>query len=61
MLMGIVTTGIISFTIISINVGYTEDFSTIWLKSWAMAYGVVIPAIFFLGPRLQAVVNKVVK
>jgi hypothetical protein len=61
LLMGIVTTGIISFTLISMNVGYTHNFSRIWLKSWATAYGVVIPAIFFIGPRLQAIVNKIVK
>lgn len=61
LLMGIVTTGIISFTLISINVGYIDNFLRIWLRSWAMAYGVVIPAILFIGPRLQAIVNKLIK
>lgn len=61
LLMGIVTTGIISFTLISINIGFNEDFFGIWLRSWATAYGVVIPAIFFVGPRLQAIVNKIIK
>lgn len=57
LLMGIVTTGIISFTLISINVGYTQHFLKIWLRSWSIAYLVVIPAILFVGPRVQAVVN----
>lgn len=57
-LMGIVTTGIISFTLISINIGFKEDFLKIWLRSWATAYAVVIPAILFVGPRVQAIVNS---
>ncbi|KOY87106.1 hypothetical protein AD998_14000 [bacterium 336/3] len=58
LLMGIITTGIISFTLISINVGFTEKFLQIWLKSWIIAYLVVIPAILFIAPRVQAFVNK---
>jgi hypothetical protein len=59
--MGIVTTGIISFTLISVNIGYTEQFLKIWLRSWGMAYLVVIPAILILGPRIQSLVDKLLK
>jgi hypothetical protein len=58
LIMGIVTTGIISFTIISINIGYGPSFFKIWLSAWAMAYAVVIPAILFVGPLVQGLVNK---
>jgi hypothetical protein len=58
LLMGIVTTGIISFTLISVNIGYTERFLSIWLKSWSIAYLVVIPAILVIGPLVQRVVNR---
>ncbi len=58
LIMGIVTTGIISFTLISINIGFGEKFLTIWLKSWGMAYLVVIPAILIIGPRVQIFVDK---
>jgi len=61
MIMGIVTTGIISFTLISINIGYTSHFLGIWLKSWAMAYLVVIPAILIIGPKVQGIVDKLFK
>jgi hypothetical protein len=57
LIMGIVTTGIISFTLISINIGFTEMFFAIWLRSWAMAYSVVIPAILILGPQVQRLVD----
>jgi integral membrane sensor domain MASE1 len=61
LMMGIVTTGIISFTLISVNIGYTERFVKIWLKSWAMAYLVVIPAILIVGPQIQKLVDKLLK
>jgi uncharacterized protein YaaW (UPF0174 family) len=60
-LMGVVTTGIISFTLVSINIGFTESFLRIWIRSWATAYAVVIPAILFVGPRVQAIVNRIVQ
>jgi hypothetical protein len=61
LLMGIVTTGIISFTLISINLGFIEGFLKIWIRSWATAYVVVVPAILFIGPRVQAIVNRIIK
>lgn len=60
-LMGVVTTGIISFTLISVNIGFTEKFLQIWLRSWGMAYLVVIPAILIIGPRIQTLVDKLLK
>lgn len=58
MVMGVITTGIISFTLISINIGFEERFFAIWLKSWGIAYIVVIPAILVLGPLVQKFVDK---
>ena len=57
LLMGIITTGIISFTLISINIGFGERFLQTWLRSWGMAYLVVIPAILLLGPQIQKLVD----
>ncbi|WP_449398092.1 DUF2798 domain-containing protein [Chryseobacterium wanjuense] len=56
-IMGFITTGIISFTLISINVGYIEKFIEKWLKSWAMAYIIIIPVIFFIGLKVQQFVT----
>lgn len=58
--MGVVTTGIISFTIISLNLGFTEGFAWRWLRSWATAYAIVIPAILLVGPRVQAGVDRLI-
>lgn len=61
LLMGIVTTGIISFTLISVNIGFSDQFLKIWLKSWGIAYAAVIPAILFIGPKVQALVLRMIK
>ncbi len=61
LIMGIITTGIISFTLVSINIGYTPAFLKIWLRSWFVAYLVVIPAILVIGPFVQSLVDRLFK
>jgi hypothetical protein len=61
LIMGVVTTGIISFTLISVNIGFTENFWRIWLRSWGMAYLVVIPAILIIGPQIQKFVDYLLR
>jgi hypothetical protein len=58
LLMGVVTTGIISFVLIAINVGFSETFALVWLRSWGIAYVVVVPAILLIGPALQAQIDR---
>lgn len=56
--MGLVTSMIVSFTLVSVNVGYNEKFLPVWFRSWAIAYSLVVPAILFLGPQVQKIVLK---
>lgn len=56
--MGGITTGIISFILIALNIGFGERFLKIWIKSWAMAYVIVIPVILIVAPRVQKWVDK---
>ena len=58
--MGVVTTGIISFTLIVLNRGLSDGFLFAWLRSWVAAYLIVIPAILLIGPRLQARIDRIV-
>lgn len=58
LLMGSVTTGIISFVLIALNIGFTKGFTVIWLRSWGIGYVFAIPAILLLGPKFQAIVNQ---
>ena len=56
--MGEVTTGIVSFVLIALNVGFSERFAWTWLRSWALGYVIVIPAILWIGPRMQAGIDR---
>lgn len=58
--MGVVTTGVISFVIIAVNLGFSNGFALTWLRSWGLGYIVVIPAILLIGPWLQAQVDRLV-
>lgn len=56
LIMGIVTTGIISFTLITINLGWAHLHLAVWLKSWLVAYLIVIPAILIISPYVEKMV-----
>ena len=58
LLMGCITTMIISFSIVLIHVGITDRFVPIWLRSWLTAYLFVIPTILYLAPVVQRLINR---
>lgn len=58
LIMGVITTGIISFTLILVNIGFKPNFLTIWFKSWGIAYLVAIPTILIIAPRIQQLVDR---
>jgi Protein of unknown function (DUF2798) len=58
LLMGIVTTGLISFTLIYVNVGFKNTFLETWIKSWLIAYSLAVPAVLFVGPLIQKLVTN---
>nr|WP_245425767.1 DUF2798 domain-containing protein [Rhizobium sp. J15] len=59
--MGVVTTGLISFTLLAFNLSFSKGFVLTWLRSWSIAYLIVIPAILLIGPRLQAQIDRVIR
>ncbi len=59
--MGVVTTGIISFVVLALNLGFSNEFALAWARSWAIGYMIVIPAILLLGPRLQEQIDRLVR
>lgn len=59
--MGLVTTALISFVVIAVNLGFSQNFARQWLRSWGLAYAIVIPAILMIGPRVQAAMERVIR
>ncbi|MBA0882343.1 DUF2798 domain-containing protein [Flavobacterium undicola] len=60
LIMGIVTTGIISFSLITVNLGWAHLHLAIWLKSWLIAYLIVIPAILIISPFVEKLVHLLI-
>lgn len=58
LIMGIITTCIISFTLVAVNVGFGPSFIKIWLRSWLIAYLIVIPSLLLIAPRIQRLVAR---
>jgi Protein of unknown function (DUF2798) len=60
-LMGIVTTGLVSFTVILVNLGLTERFWQLWFKSWSVAFIIVVPIILVVAPLIERFVDFLFK
>lgn len=60
LIMGIITTGLISFILIAVNLGFTPNFFRAWLKSWLIAYLLAVPAILVIAPQIERLVNYLV-
>lgn len=61
LMMGIITTGIISFTVVGVNIGLSGNFMHVWFRSWFIGYVVVVPIILFIAPRIQKLADKMFK
>ena len=61
LLMGIVPTGVVSFTVMVINFGFSEHFLKTWLRSWSIAYVIMVPIIFILRPVVDRFVASLFK
>ncbi|QHW00158.1 DUF2798 domain-containing protein [Spirosoma endbachense] len=61
LIMGFITTGSISFTLVSLNIGFTKAFLGNWFRSWLIAYVVVVPVIVLFGSWVQALIAYLFK
>jgi hypothetical protein len=43
------------------NQGLSASFFGVWLRSWGVAYAIVIPVILLVGPRLQARIERLIR
>ncbi|WP_288243856.1 DUF2798 domain-containing protein [uncultured Chryseobacterium sp.] len=57
--MGTITTGLISYILISINFGWAHYLLKIWLKAWLISYLISIPVILLVSPMVDKVVKKI--
>ncbi len=55
---GIFVTSYISFTIAFVNIGFSEKFIFIWLRSWLISFILVVPSLLFLAPYVRGMQQK---
>ena len=53
-----VVTSYISFALVALNVGFSGDFLLIWLRSWLLAFLLVIPSLLFVAPSIKRSLAK---
>jgi low affinity Fe/Cu permease len=61
LIMGMITTAVISFVLISINIGFSDKFLVSWLRSWSVAYVLAVSLVLLVAPRVQLLVNYFLK
>jgi len=61
LIMGMITTAIISFTLIAVNIGFGNKFIIAWLRSWSISYVLAVVAMLFISPQIQLLVNYLLK
>jgi integral membrane sensor domain MASE1 len=62
LIIGLVTTCIISLILLLVNTNFSGlKFLKIWLKSWSMAYLIIVPVILVISPKIEKLVNKFIK
>ena len=52
-LMSLVTTFFVTFVIVLVNVGFTEKFFLIWMRSWLIAFLLVGLSILYIAPIIR--------
>jgi ABC-type multidrug transport system permease subunit len=53
LITGLIVTSYITFTVVAFNAGFENNFITKWLKSWFIAFILVVPSLLYLAPFIR--------
>jgi hypothetical protein len=56
--MSAVTTSFVSFALVSANYGFRAGFVFVWLRSWLIAFLLVVLSIYFIAPQIRKFVDR---
>lgn len=54
---GFLVTSYISFTIAFVNIGFSQKFIYTWLRSWSIAFILVVPSLLFVSPLVKKIMR----
>lgn len=60
LLVGLMTTGTVSFVLLAHNLGFSDGFVLAWLRSWSIGYAIAVPSALWIHPRLQARLERLI-
>jgi uncharacterized membrane protein len=60
-LTGIITSGMVSFTVVLINLGLTKTFLQVWIKSWFTALLIAFPVVLLVASPIRRFVDTLFK
>jgi hypothetical protein len=52
---------LMSFVIVLINIGFSADLISLWLKSWAIAFPIAFCVGYLVVPRIRRFVDNIVE
>jgi hypothetical protein len=58
--MGAMMISLMTFVVTAVNVGFTSDFVSRWLRAFEIAYIVGVPVIFFAAPLARKLTTRIV-
>ena len=61
LIIGMITTMLISFTLIAVNVGFIMNFLTIWFRSWCISFSMAVFIMLVIAPRVESALNSIIK
>ena len=60
-LMAAIMSGVMTFVITAVNIGFPSDFVVRWLKSYGIGFCVAIPAIYVIAPFARRMASALVE
>lgn len=51
-------TSYMSFILVLVNIGFTNNFILIWLRSWFTAFIIATPSLLFIAPIIKKYISK---
>jgi uncharacterized protein HemY len=61
LLMSIFMVAVMSFVVSAVNIGFNEHLIAAWLTSFAIAWVVAFPIIFFFAPMIKKFATRLVQ
>ncbi|MBF2709534.1 DUF2798 domain-containing protein [Flavobacterium soyangense] len=53
LVIALIVTSYITFTLVAVNVGFVQNFIYIWLRSWLIAFILAVPSLLYVAPVIR--------